>query len=75
MSNLRYLVPENQPPTREDYDELYAQFVALILSTGKVSMTVPHSVKHPATLSAGKLVVRKEVGGSHTTYTVENFND
>lgn len=71
MSEPRYLVPQNQPPTREDYDELYAQFIALILSTGKLSMTVPHSVKHPATLTGGVLVIRKDVGGSHTTYTVE----
>jgi hypothetical protein len=71
MSEPRYLVPKNQPPSREDYDELYAQFIALILATGKTSVTVPHSIRHPMNPSAGVLVVKKEVGGSYTTYYVE----
>ena len=71
MSEPRYLFPNNDPPSREDYDELFAQVVALILSTGKLSMTVPHSIKHPLNPNAGVLVVRKDVGNHHTTYTVE----
>jgi hypothetical protein len=71
MAEPRYLIPNNQPPTREDYDELYAQFIALILSTGKLSMTVPHSIKHPPNPSAGVLVIRKQVDMNHTIYTVE----
>lgn len=66
----RYLTPNKMPPTLEDYNELYAQFIALILSTGKLSITVPHSIKHPANPDAGCLIVQKQVDMSYTTYTV-----
>jgi hypothetical protein len=66
----RYLVPNNQPPSRADYDELYAQFIALILSTGKTTATVPHSIKHPANLTSGVLIVEKKVDSYYTTYTI-----
>ena len=71
MSEPRYLIPNHDPPTREDYNELYAQFIALILSTGKISATVPHSIKHPLNPSRGVLIVKKQVDSSYTTYTVE----
>ncbi len=67
----RYVCPNNDPPSREDYDELYAQLVAVILATGKVSITVPHSIKHPLNPSAGVLVVKKQVDSAYTIYTVE----
>ncbi len=66
-----YVSPKNEPPSREDYDHLYAQLVAVILATGKVSITVPHSIKHPLNPSAGVLVIAKQVDSAYTTYTVE----
>jgi hypothetical protein len=69
---VNYLVPDHNPPTRAEYDELYAQFIGLILSTGKVEARVPHSIKHPLTGHAGNLVVAKEVDEvrHQTVYTV-----
>jgi hypothetical protein len=71
MSEPRYLCPDHNPPSNDDYRELYAQFIALILSTGKTSITVPHSIKHPLNPDSGVLVVRKQVDNHHTTFTVE----
>lgn len=58
---MLYLSPNRNPPSREDYDELYAQFVALILATGKDEVRVPHSIRHPLTDHPGSLIVAKEV--------------
>ncbi len=66
----RYLTPDNMPPSKEDYDLLYAQFIAVILSTGKTQITVPHAIKHPLTKHAGALVVEKQVDSHWTIYTV-----
>lgn len=69
---MRFLCPISDPPSRADYDELYAQFIALILASGKTEARVPHSIRHPATEHAGKLVVTKEVDENHkqTIYAV-----
>jgi hypothetical protein len=67
--SLQYLMPSSLPPTREDYEELYAQFIALILSTGKTEMTVPHRISHPKFENAVKLI-QKRVDQAHTTYIV-----
>ena len=68
--SVKYLCPDSNPPSREDYDELYAQFIAVILATGKTAVTVSHAIKHPLTTGPGVLVVEKQVDSAYTTYIV-----
>jgi hypothetical protein len=74
---MRFLCPIADPPSRADYDELYAQFVALILSTDKTEARVPHSIRHPMTNKPGKLIVAKEVDDvrHQTIYTIVQAPD
>jgi len=65
--SLRYLAPNDSPPSWKDYEELYAQFIALILSTGKTEMTVPHRLEHPK-FANRKILIQKRVDSAHTTY-------
>lgn len=73
----KYLTPDDSPPSQSDYQALMAQFIALILATGKTSITIPHSIRHPLTNAHGILVVEKETDdGKHTTtYTVVEFRE
>jgi hypothetical protein len=66
---MNYLYPNDDPPSKEDYAELYAQFIALILSTGKTEMTVPHKITHPK-FEHKKMLIQKKVDFDHTTYSI-----
>jgi hypothetical protein len=64
----QFLVPGDNPPSMNDYQSLYAQFIALIVSRGLTEQVVPHVYSVPYQEGCN-LMVAKEVDDANQTTT------